>query len=201
MQRNARKNILIINGNPARERSTFSAALADHYLHHAEMAKHCVTSFKLAELTFDPIQHEGYAKEQPLEPDLLTLRDAMVEADHWVLIFPLWYGLPPALVKGFIERIFVKGFAFEYEGLYPIPLPILKGKTVRVIITCSMPNFVYDWLSGKPTNKALQTLFALCGIKVAGFTIFGSIVETSPAGTSRYHRYFEQLRAIGTKGI
>lgn len=201
MQKTSVKKILIINGNPARERTTFSAAIAGNYLHHAEKAEHTVKSIKLSGLSFDPIQHEGYAKEQPLEPDLLTLRNAMVDAEHWVLIFPLWYGLPPALVKGFIERIFVKGFAFDFNGLYPVPLSILKGKTVRVIITCSMPNFVYDWLSGKPTNKALQTLFNLCGMKVSGFTIFGSITETLSTTPNRYNGYFEKLRELGTSGV
>ncbi len=201
MQKTSPKKILIINGNPARERTTFCAALAGNYLHHAEKADHRVSSIKLADLAFDSIQHEGYAKEQPLEPDLITLRQAMVDADHWVLIFPLWYGLPPALVKGFIERIFVKGFAFEFEGLYPKPLPILKSKTVRVIITCSMPNFVYHLFSGKPTNKALQTLFGLCGMKISGFTIFGSITGQSPQDILRYNRYFESLRELGTLAI
>ena len=201
MQTNPAKKILIINGNPARLRTTYSAALAGNYLHHAESGGHSVVSMKLSELAFDPIQHEGYAKAQPLELDLIKLREAMVAADPWVLIFPLWYGLPPALVKGFIERIFTKGFAFEYEGLYPVPLPILKGKTVRVIITCGMPSFVYHWLSGKPTNKALQTLFGLCGIKISGFTIFGGIGDQSQIAVARYNSYIESLRELGKKGI
>jgi NAD(P)H dehydrogenase (quinone) len=201
MPSNTTKKILIINGNPAKQRSTFSEALAKSYAHHAQNAGHRVTSMKLADLSFDPIQHEGYASEQPLEPDLITLREAMAVADHWVMIFPLWYALPPALFKGFIERIFTKGFAFEYEGRYPVPLPILKGKTVRIIITCSMPIFVYQWFSGKPAQQAMKTLFGLCGMKISGFTVFAGIADPTPQGAVRFNRYIESLQGIGKNGI
>ena len=51
--------------------------------------------------------------------DLQALRDAMAKADYWVLAFPLWHGLPPALMKGFIERTITRGFAFEYKNNRP----------------------------------------------------------------------------------
>jgi Flavodoxin-like fold len=116
------RKILIVNGNPTKQRVTLSEALAKSYGHHAQEAGYSVTSMKLSGLIFDPIQHEGYDNNQPLETGLITLRSSMVTADHWVLIFRLWYGLPPALFKG---------FTFEYEGFYPVLLPILKAKTVR----------------------------------------------------------------------
>jgi NAD(P)H dehydrogenase (quinone) len=191
------KNILVINGNPARERISLDASLADAYASGAKASGHAVNSIALSTLTFDPILHEGYYKDQALEPDLLTLREAMVEAQHWVLVFPIWLGLPPALVKGFLERSITRGFAFEYSGKYPVALPVLKGKSIHIIITCGMPRFIYRWLSGQPTSKALRTLFKLCGMHVAGITVCGSVAEHSADALERYSRYIDDAYKLG----
>jgi NAD(P)H dehydrogenase (quinone) len=183
------KNILVINGNPARERITLSSALANAYSEGAKEAGHAVRQVNLAELAFDPILHEGYAKDQPLEPDLKSLREEMVKADHWVLVFPLWFSLPPALVKGFIERTLTRGFAFDYDGPYPVALPTLKEKTISIFITCGAPSFVYRWLSGAPTSKALRTIFKLCGMKVTSIDVFGPVTDHSPQLLKSYGRY------------
>lgn len=185
------KNILVINGNPARERITLSASLANAYFKGAVEAGHSVRQVNLANLAFDPILHEGYTKDQPLEPDLKSLREEMVKADHWVLVFPLWFSLPPALVKGFIERTLTRGFAFDYDGQYPVALPALKGKAVRISITCGAPSFVYRWFSGAPTSKALRTIFKLCGISVTGIDVFGPVTDHSPNLSKSYDRYID----------
>lgn len=193
------KKILIINGHPARERKTLCASLADAYENGAKESWHDVKSVSLAALNFDPILHEGYNKDQLLEPDLQMLREAMMEADHWVLVFPLWMGLPPALVKGFLERTITRGFAFEYSGKYPVALHVFKGKSVRIIITCGMPRFIYRWFSGQPTSKALRTLFKLCGMKVTNITVCGSVAEHSPEALERYGRYIDDACKLGNK--
>jgi len=166
------KKVLIINGNPARERKTLCAALADAYENGAKTSGNDVKSLALATLTFDPILHEGYNKDQLLEPDLHMLRDAMVQAEHWVLVFPLWMGLPPALVKGFLERIITRGFAFEYNGYWPTALPAFKGKSVHIIITC---------------------------MKVTGITICGLVIDHSPKSSKRYSRYIDDVRQLGNE--
>jgi putative NADPH-quinone reductase len=185
------KNILVINGNPARERITFSCSLANAYAEGAMQSGHSVVQVNLARLDFDPILHEGYTKDQPLEPDLISLRAEMIKADHWVLVFPIWLSLPPALVKGFLERTLTRGFAFDYEGQYPIALPALKGKTIRIIITCGAPSFIYRWFSGAPTSKALRTIFKLCGMKVLGIDVFGPVTDHSPHLLKSYGRYID----------
>jgi putative NADPH-quinone reductase len=194
------KNILVINGNPARERTTLDASLAEAYAKGAEKSGYKIKQVALATLTFDPVLHEGYNKDQPLEPDLHMLRDEMLQAEHWVLVFPIWLGLPPALVKGFLERTITRGFAFEYQGNRPVALPVLKGKSVHIIITCGMPRFMYRWLSGQPTSKALRTLFKLCGMTVTGITVCGSVAEHSPEALKRYGRYIDTVRQLGEGG-
>ena len=191
------KNILVINCNPARERKTLDASLAAAYAKGAKNSGYSVKEVSLATLKFAPILHEGYSKDQELEPDLQMLRDSMVEAEHWVLVFSIWLGLPPALVKGFLERILTRGFAFEFNGNRPAALPALKGKSVHIIITCGMPSFVYSWLSGQPTSKALRTIFKLCGMSVTGVSVFGSVAEHTPEALKRYGHYITTSQQLG----
>jgi putative NADPH-quinone reductase len=201
MSKAAIKSILVINGNPARKRATLSEALADAYAANAIQEGHSVRKIKLSALVFDPILHEGYMDDQPIEPDLRVLREAMVQAQHWVLVFPLWHSLPPALFKGFIERTITRGFAFEFKNSRPVALPILKGKTVHIIITCGMPSFVYRWFSGAYTTKALATLFKLCGMKVTHVSVFGTVADHTPEALERYTHYIDACGASGRAGI
>ena len=82
-------------------------------------------------MTFDPILHEGFARIQPLEPDLQAAHDAIMEAGHLVLIFPLWLGTLPAIFKGFLERVLRPDLVEpSKKGKYT---KIFKGKSARVM--------------------------------------------------------------------
>jgi putative NADPH-quinone reductase len=92
------RKIMIVVGHPLH--NTFCEALAKAY---RDAAGHEASLFMLADMTFDPILHEGFRKAQQL--DLRVAYGALASCDHLVLIFPLWCGDMPALMKGFIERI------------------------------------------------------------------------------------------------
>ena len=97
------RKIMVVVGHP--QRATFCEAMGKTYRDSAAGAGHQVDLFALSEMTFDPILHDGYRREQPLEPDLYRAHRLLAECDHLVIVFPLWCGDMPALLKGFIERI------------------------------------------------------------------------------------------------
>ncbi len=70
-------------------RNTYCEALGMAYLKGAESGGHEARLFVLSHMKFDPILHEGFSREQPLEPDLKAAAGAIKAADHLVLIFPL----------------------------------------------------------------------------------------------------------------
>jgi NAD(P)H dehydrogenase (quinone) len=84
---------------------TFCEALGEAYKRGAQAGGHQAELFLTASMAFDPVLHEGFAELQPLEPDLKAAHDAMLAADHLVIIFPLWLGTLPAILKGFLERV------------------------------------------------------------------------------------------------
>jgi NAD(P)H dehydrogenase (quinone) len=195
---NKNRKIVIINGNPATKRHSLCASLADAYAQGASESGGEVSRFDLKDLHFDPILHEGYEDDQPLESDLQRIRDAMVTCDHIVFIFPLWHGMPPALFKGFIDRSITRGFAFEYKnGKWPTATDAFKGKSAEIIITCSMPSFLYRWFSGAHASRALTTILKMCGIKVSRVTAFGLVSAKGDAAKKRFAGYISRAKGFG----
>ena len=113
------QRILIILGHPSA--SSLCAGLADAYAQGARDSGAEVRLLRLGELDFDPLLHAGYRQDQPLEPDLQRAQADILWASHLAWAYPTWWGGLPALLKGFIDRIFLPGFAFKYrKGSVPV---------------------------------------------------------------------------------
>jgi putative NADPH-quinone reductase len=192
--------LLIINAHPALARKSLCGSLAKTYATAAKHAGYKVDLVHLSQLKFDPILHEGLNPQQPLEPDLIKLRHALEAADHWVIVFPLWLALPPALLKGALERVVTHGYAFTYKGKYPVATDVFKGKSVSMIITCGMPGWLYHWFSGAHASRALGTTFKLCGLKIAHVRAFGPIVHQTDENHTRYASIIQRVEAFGRRG-
>lgn len=167
--------IVVILGHPKKGK-TLNEALAEAYAAGAEEAGHEVRLFKLAHMQFDPILHEGFSTPQPLEPEIAEAQAAIGAADHIVFVFPLWFGFMPALLKGFIERVFQPGFAIGSKGGKANWQPLLHGKSARIIMTMGMPALFYRLWFGAHTIKALKyNILEFCGIKPVKVTLHGMV--------------------------
>ncbi len=107
------KRILVILGHPSS--NSFCAALAERYTQSAMRAGHEVRPLFLGSMDFDPVLREGYQQVQPLEADLRNAQADILWAELLVLVYPIWWGGVPALLKGFFDRVFLPGFAFKYR--------------------------------------------------------------------------------------
>ncbi|MFW5761753.1 MAG: NAD(P)H-dependent oxidoreductase [Cyclobacteriaceae bacterium] len=76
---------------------------------------HEVRTQCLGDLSFDPILWKGYKEIQELEPDLKYAQECIKWSDKWVIIYPIWWGSVPALLKGFMDRTLYSGFAYKYH--------------------------------------------------------------------------------------
>jgi putative NADPH-quinone reductase len=115
-----------------------------------------------------------------LEPDLKNAQDAMTWANHIIIVHPLWWGSAPALLKGFLDRVLVSGFAYKYEKGRSIPLALLKGRTARMIITSDSPGWYLRWILGHGWKKIMQKqVFKLCGIWPAPIAFLGPVRTSS----------------------
>ena len=190
------KRILIINGNPATLRESFSAALCHAYEDGALDGGHAVRRVDLAQLAFDPILHEGLHGNQPLEPDLERAQADIRWAQHLVVIYPMWQFGVPALLKGFCERTLTPGFGYGLAGKNPLDIGLLKGRSARLIQTMGMPDAVYRLKCGAHGGKAFRSALDFCGVAPVRMNFFGRI----ESGDAVRRRYLAQVHQLGFGG-
>ncbi len=147
------RKVLILQSHP--DPDSFGAALGAAYGHGAASAGAGVTLLSLGSLSFDPILHGGFRGDQPLEPDLVRAREAIEAADHLVFQFPVWWGNLPALLKGFVDRLFLPGWAFQQVPGRALPRGLLAGRSARVVSTMDSPWWWYRIKHGRAAHRAL----------------------------------------------
>jgi putative NADPH-quinone reductase len=168
------KKILIINGHPDNE--SFNFALANAYKSGALASGAEVKEIIVRELNFDLNLAHGYRKRTDLEPDLIDAQEKIKWADHLVWIYPVWWGSLPAILKGFIDRTFLPGFAFQKRENSVWWKKLLSNKTARIISTLDQPAWYYWLIYRQPSNNAMKKLtLEFCGIKPVKVTTIGPI--------------------------
>jgi len=172
---------------------TFCEALGESYRNGASAAGHDAQLFVTSRLAFDPVLREGFERVQPLEPDLAAASRALHEADHIVLIFPLWLGTLPAIFKGFLERVLQPDLVVpSKEGRFP---KLLDGKSARVVVTMGMPGLVYRWwYGGHAVSMLRRNILGFMGAAPVRTMIYGSI-ET--VGLEGRQRWLSEMEAMG----
>lgn len=168
------KKILIINGHPDSE--SFNFGLSDAYKTGAQKSGAEVKEIRLRELSFNPNLQFGYRKRTELEPDLLDAQEKIKWADHLVWVYPVWWGSVPALLKGFLDRVLLPGFAFHKRKNSLWWDGGLAGKTARIICTLDQPYWYYRWVYGRPSHNAMKKLtMHYTGVKKVRITTIGPI--------------------------
>ncbi|WP_344826427.1 NAD(P)H-dependent oxidoreductase [Chryseobacterium ginsenosidimutans] len=171
------KNVLIINGHPNRE--SFNFGIMNAYREGAEKAGANVQQIIIADLHFDPNLKYGYQNRMDLEQDLLEAWEKILWADHIVWVHPVWWGGFPALMKGFIDRLFLPGLAFRYRENSVWWDKLLMGKTAHIITTMDQPGWYYRLFFGRPSiNQLKKSILEFCGVRPVKVTIIG-IIKTS----------------------
>ncbi len=186
------KKVLIINGHPDKE--SFNAGLVDAYKKGAENSSAQVELITISELDFNPNLQFGYRKRTELEPDLREAIKKIKDADHIVWVFPMWWYGYPAMMKGFIDRTFLPGITFDYVPGKPLPKPLLKGKTGRIIVTADTPKWYNNLFMRNPAiNQLKKGTLQFCGIKPVKVTYIAPIKDSTEEFRKKWLRNVEQL--------
>ena len=186
------KNILIINGNPDKESLCMDLAIS--YMNSASAAGADCKLVNLIDLEFDLILRHGYRQRTELEPDLLKMQQYISEADHLVFVYPTWWGTYPALLKGFIDRVFLPKFAFKYRENSLLWDKLLQGKTARLIVTMDTPKWYYSLIYRSPGHNSLKKgVLEFCGIKPVKITAFGPVKSSSKEARQKWLNTTERL--------
>ncbi|MFN8416747.1 MAG: NAD(P)H-dependent oxidoreductase [Cytophagaceae bacterium] len=190
------KKILIINGHPNKESFNFGISAA--YKQGAESSGAEVKEIIIADLEFNPSLSFGYQKRTELESDLVEAQQLILWADHLVWIHPVWWGGMPAIMKGFIDRVFLPGFAFKYRENSIWWDKLLKDKTAHIITTLDQPSWYYWFVYGKPSvNQLKKTTLEFCGIKPVKVTYLGPIKNVTK---KTLDKWLSKVQKIGKDG-
>jgi putative NADPH-quinone reductase len=199
----AAKRVLIIIANP-RENS-FSHQLADAYLDGAIEAGKSVKTLDLyaSDLQLDFLRPETkaeFAEQQAIREELQQM---VYDAQELVIIHPLWWGGPPAILKNFIDQVFTPGFAYRYKRRSHIPrrfdiMPqrLLKGRHVRLFVTADGQR----WTNAVRLMPWLMTwnmyIFRFTGLKLRSVRLFDFMRNRSAMQRSKW---LAQVAAMARK--
>ena len=189
------KKILILNGHPNKE--SFCFGIMQAYKKGAESSGAEVKEIIIADLKFNPNLQFGYQKRTELEPDLLDAQDKIKWAEHLVWIHPVWWGGLPAITKGFIDRVFLPGFAFQYRKDSVWWDKLLKGKTAHILTTLDQPSWYYWFCYGRPSvNQLKKSTLEFSGVKPVKTTYIGIVKKSE---TAKRLKWLESVERLGRK--
>jgi putative NADPH-quinone reductase len=171
--------ILAVIGH--QNQGSFCHAIAATAMEELEAAGHEVIYHDLYEEGFDPIlPHEEIAKGSQRSPIVQKHCEEVAAADGYVVVHPNWWAMPPAILKGWIDRVFCQGVAYEFgEGGGVITH--LKGKRAVVLTTSNTPRDLELKLFGDPLENLWKNcIFGFCGVDDFHRRNFESIVLSTP---------------------
>ena len=191
------RRIVLIDGHPDPASTHLVHALADAYAQGAQQGGHEVRRVRVAQLDFPLLRNQQDWQHGLLPPSLQQAQTDIAWAQHLVLLFPLWLGDMPALLKGFLEQVARPGFAFKAKGSNPMGDKALRGRSARVVVTMGMPALVYRWYFRAHSIKSLErNILGFVGIAPIDETLIGMVDSLGPDGV---RDWTAKLNKLGTK--
>ena len=173
--------VVVAHPNPA----SFNHALAQAACAALRERGHEVQLQDLYADGFDPVMPATeFAKAAPLPPDIARRCAALAVADGLIIIHPNWWGQPPAIMKGWLDRVVRPGVAYEFrlraDGK-PGPVGLLRLQAALVLNTGNTPLEVERAVYGDPLeNLWKQCVFGLCGIPRVERHNYTSVIVSTP---------------------
>ena len=171
------KNVVILAHPDSR---SLNASLATAFIEGAKAAGAEVVMRDLYQMNFEPrLRREEAGRGGPIEigDDVAVERGLIGDADAFIFVYPLWFYAPPAILVGYIDRVFGMGFGYgPVHGGGNIGL--LTGRTLLTISTSGAPT---EWMRREGSLEAVVSLFdahfaEVCGLRLMERLHFGGVV-------------------------
>jgi putative NADPH-quinone reductase len=190
------KRILVINGHPDPASEHLCAALAEAYARGATVAGHEVARLDVGALDFPLIRSLKDYQSGEVTEDMARAQESVKHAHHLVFVFPIWFGSPPALLKGFFEQLLRYGFS--WSSPQAAMSSVLTGKSARLIVTMGMPTPVFRFLLGSHGLAGLEKgLFLVTGVGPVRRTLLGGAHDDAPQRKAKWLALAEDLGRRG----
>lgn len=186
-----KKKIFILLGHPDKE--TKSGYFADSYEKGAREAGHEVKRINIGDLKFDPILHKGYKEIQMLEPDLITVQESIKWCDHFVVFYPSWWSTMPALLKGMFDRMWLPGFAFNFNKDKFGWIKRLKGRSALVVVCSDSHPIIARIIMGDSTNEIKRGVLKFAGFSPVNILKVGPLKNISQKKKEKWSKELFEL--------
>ncbi len=175
--------VLIILAHP--DPGSFNHALAEAARQALKSLDHDAQLRDLYAEGFDPCLPAREIPRKAALPPLLAEHCAeLVRADGLVIVHPNWWGMPPAILKGWVDRVVRPGVAYEFlegDGGEGVPRGLLKARAAVVFNTSNTPAAREREVFGDPLERIWRDcVFGLCGVPRVERRMFGVMVTSTP---------------------
>jgi putative NADPH-quinone reductase len=190
------KKILIIDSHPDPARGRLIHALAEQYASAADTAGHLTRVVRLCDLEFPGLRSAQEFAAPP--PAIISSQQEHFRwADHVVILYPLWLGSMPALLKAYLEQVLRPGFAFAYGKGKALPKKLLAGKSARIVVTMGMPSLFYRLYYRSHSVRSLaRNILGFVGFKPVKVSLIGNVEGSAKARSRR----IDTLLALARRG-
>jgi putative NADPH-quinone reductase len=173
--------VVIANPNPG----SFSHALAEVAGEAVAANGHELVKHDLYAEKFDPIlPAEEIPKDGKPDPVIKRHCDDAASADGIIVIHPNWWGQPPAILKGWVDRVLRQGVAYSFLSMDAgegVPIGLLKANTAVVLNTSNTVVAREVTVFGDPLeNLWKKCIFGLCGVHTFRRRCYGVMVTSTP---------------------
>jgi putative NADPH-quinone reductase len=190
------KRALIIQGHPDPKGARFCHALADSYAEGARQAGLELRRIDVATLAFEMLRSKEEWESGAPSDVIRGCQEDIRWAAHLVIVYPLWLGAMPALLKGFFEQVFRPGFAICQVGEKGRWRKLLKGKSARIVVTMGMPALRYRWYFGAHSLKSQErNILGFCGIGPIHESLIGMVESRDESRRRKWLRHMHKLGA------
>lgn len=187
--------ILIVQGHPDVGRVHMCRTLAHAYAEGAKAAGHDVELVEPARLVFPLLSSAAEWRHGTPPPRLVAAQESIRRANHLVLLYPLWLGDMPAVLKGFLEQVVRPGFAIAAPNGRLFGDGLLRGRSARLVVSTPMAAPLYRWVHGAHSIKLMRrSILGPAGIAPMRTTVVGGAGRMNEAEIERWR---ERLRGLG----
>jgi NAD(P)H dehydrogenase (quinone) len=181
--------ITVILAHP--DPKSFNHAIARAVLEELLRLRHSVFFHDLYAEGFDPRLPAGEIPDgAPLPGEVSVLCREIAESDGIVVVHPDWWGQPPAILKGWVDRVLRPGVAYQFLGGDAgegIPVGLLKARAAVVFNTSNTPAKREAEVFGDPLETLWRScVFGFCGVKQVTRKMFGVVVTSTPEERERW---------------
>lgn len=152
--RDGRHAVIVCHPDP----DSFNHAIASRYCDEVRVAGQTVVVRDLYAMRFDPVlkaEERPTLAEPVLSPDVAAEQEILAGCDVFVLIYPIWFGSPPAMMKGYVERVFGAGVSPE-DVRHQARGDLLGDKRLLSFTTSAMST---PWLAQEGQELGLGAVF------------------------------------------